>query len=258
MFDLHNHLLPGIDDGAPDLDTALALARIAVADGITHMVCTPHIHAGRYDNTADTIAPAFAQLRAALADQRLPLRISHAAEVRITPDLLNPAYTDALPALGSWDGRPVLLLELPHGQVPVGTDKLTQFLLRKGVVPIIAHPERNKGFIARPERLKTLIDQGCLLQLTAGALTGRFGPNAQALAETLLCDGVATLIATDAHNLKSRVPRLYEGLDAAAALIGDAAATALVVDRPQRLSAIHFAQPDTGMLSIGAARALAA
>jgi len=257
MYDLHNHLIPGVDDGAPDLETALALARLAVADGITHMVCTPHIHAGRYDNTAETIAPAFQRLRGALADQRLPLTISHAAEVRITPELLNPAYTDALPALGSWHGQPVLLLELPHGQVPVGTDKLTQLLLRQGIVPIIAHPERNKGFIARPQRLATLIEQGCLLQLTAGSLTGRFGPSAQALAETLITDGVATIIATDAHNLKSRTPRLREGVDAAAALIGDTAAIALAVDTPQRLAAIHHAQPNPGMLSIGATRALA-
>ena len=82
MIDLHSHLLPGIDDGAPDLATALQLAKVALADGITHMVCTPHIHPGRYDNTPQTIEQALAELRAGLAEQQLALQVQQKMKLR--------------------------------------------------------------------------------------------------------------------------------------------------------------------------------
>ena len=240
MIDLHNHLLPGIDDGAPDMETALALARIAVDDGITHMVCTPHIHPGRYANTPATIDEGLAQFRQALDAAGIPLQVGAASEVRIGPELLTPKLADYVPFLGDWEGRPVLLLELPHEAVPVGSDKLTRHLLDRGFQPIIAHPERNKGVMAQPARLRPFLQQGCLLQVTAGSLTGRFGARAQALAEELLAAGQVTILATDAHNIRHRPPLLREGFEAAAAIVGEAAARPLVLRNPMRLAARHF------------------
>jgi protein-tyrosine phosphatase len=240
VIDLHNHLLPGIDDGAPDLETSLALARIAVDDGITHMVCTPHIHPGRYENTPRIIADALAAFREGLSQAGVPLRTACASEVRIGPELLAPDVGERVPFLGEWDGRPVLLLELPHEAVPVGSDKLTRYLLDRGILPLIAHPERNKGLMQQPSRLRPFLQQGCLLQVTAGSLNGRFGERAQALAEELLANGQITILATDAHNLRYRPPLLREGYEAAAAIVGDAAAEQLVLENPWRLSARLF------------------
>ena len=240
MIDLHNHLLPGIDDGAPDLEQALALARIAVADGISHMVCTPHIHPGRYDNTPASIASALQQLRQGLQQENIPLQIASAAEVRFGVEIMSMVAEQSLPLLGEWQGKQVLLLEFPHSEVPHNAERLTAWLIQRHITPMIAHPERNKGLMAHPGRLKDFLKQGCLLQVTAGAVAGRFGPRAQQLAEALLKHGHVTLLASDAHNREHRPPVLSEGLASAAALIGDQAAEKLVKDNPWQIAQGHF------------------
>ena len=236
MIDLHSHLLPGIDDGAPDLATALELAKIAVNDGITHMVCTPHIHPGRYDNTPATIQKALSELQQGLVDEQIDLVIAAAAEVRFGMEIRGAVKQDRMPFLGKWQGQPVLLLEFPHGEVPFGAEQLTAWLLQQGIKPLIAHPERNKGLLRAPDKIKPFLEQGCLLQVTAGAVAGRFGEPAQVLAQQLLKEGYVTLLASDAHNIEHRPPVLSEGRDAAAAIIGEAAAQRLVVDNPWHIA----------------------
>ncbi|AKX56095.1 capsular biosynthesis protein [Thiopseudomonas alkaliphila] len=240
MIDLHSHLLPGIDDGAPDLATALQLAKVALADGITHMVCTPHIHPGRYDNTPHSIEQALAELRAGLAEQQLALQVSAAAEVRFGMELMLAVKQQQIPFLGLWQQRPVLLLEFPHGELPFGAERLTQWLLQQGIQPMIAHPERNKGLLRDPSKIKPLVQQGCLFQVTAGAVAGRFGQPAQDLAERFLAEGLVTILASDAHNLEHRPPVLSEGLAAASALLGEAEAYKLVQDNPWQLAQSKF------------------
>ncbi len=236
MIDLHSHLLPGIDDGAPDLATALQLAQIAVNDGITHMVCTPHIHPGRYENTIETIEQALVELQQGLFEQQINLTINAAAEVRFGMELMVAVKQQSIPFLGEWQGKPVLLLEFPHGEIPFGAERLTAWLLQQGIKPMIAHPERNKGLLRAPEKLKPFLEQGCLLQVTAGAVTGRFGEAAQQLAHTLLKEELVTILASDAHNIEHRPPILSQGRDAAAAIIGEAAAQRLVIDNPWQIA----------------------
>lgn len=240
MIDLHNHLLPGIDDGAPDLETALALARLAVADGTTHLVCTPHIHPGRYDNTPATIDAALLQLRDGLARHGIALAVAAAAEVRFGIELMVGIAQGSIPFLGQWQGKQVLLLEFPHGEVPFGAERLTAWLLQRGIVPMLAHPERNKGLMRTPGRLKAFLEQGCLLQVTAASVAGRFGPAAQALAHDLLEQDVVTILASDAHNLEHRPPLLSEGLQHAARLVGERRADALVRHNPWEIARQHF------------------
>lgn len=242
MIDLHNHLLPGLDDGAPDLDAALAMARAAVGNGITHMVCTPHIHPGRYDNTTDTIRDAWRTLALALRDHAIPLQISAAAEVRFGMELMDGITQHTIPFLGRWQGKKVLLLEFPHGDLPFGAEKLTQWLIARDVVPLIAHPERNKTLLRHPARLKPFLQQGCLLQVTAGSVAGNFGPACQDLAHRLLEAGAVTVLASDAHNLEHRPPVLHEGMDHAAAIVGHALARRLVEHAPWEIAESHFAQ----------------
>lgn len=232
MIDLHSHILPGIDDGAPDLATALELSKIAVNDGITHIVCTPHIHPGRYDNTLETIQQALNELQEGLIEQHIDLVIHAAAEVRFGMELMVSVKQQSIPFLGEWQGKPVLLLEFPHGEIPFGAERLTAWLLQQGIKPMIAHPERNKGLLRTPEKLKPFLEQGCLLQVTAGAVAGRFGQAVQELAYKLLKEDVVTILASDAHNIEHRPPILSQGRDAAAALIGESAAHRLVVDNP--------------------------
>jgi protein-tyrosine phosphatase len=240
MIDLHNHLLPGIDDGAPDLEVALALARIAVADGITHMVCTPHIHPGRYENTPATIQAAQQKFVAALQVESISLQVATAAEVRFGAELMQGIGEGTIPFLGEWQGRKVLLLEFPHGEVPFGAERMIAWLLQRNIQPMLAHPERNKGIMRDPSKLKPFIEQGCLLQVTASSVAGGFGLAAQAIASDLLSEGLVSILATDAHNIDYRPPILSQGMQEAARLVGEAKAEALVLQTPWQISQGHF------------------
>ncbi len=235
MIDLHCHYLPGIDDGAQNLEESLALARAAVADGITHAVMTPHVHVGVFENRAAGIAQAVAQFRDALAQHGIPLRISAGGEVRIGSELIELLAAGELPFLGVLKQQRVMLLELPHGQVPVGADRFTAWLRKQGVLPLIAHPERNKDVMRNLAKLDPFIEQGCLLQVTAGSLVGSFGEVAQRRARELLDRGDIFALATDAHNLESRPPMLAAAHAFVAADAGEAAASALTQRNPGSL-----------------------
>ncbi len=241
MIDLHCHLLPGIDDGARDLDEALALARVAVDAGITHAVMTPHVHPGRYENTRESIGAACEAFQQALDQAGIPLNIAPGGEIRISDEILSLVARQALPSLGQWEGRAVVLLEFPHSHVPPGSDKLTAFLLRSGYQPMIAHPERNKDILRRFEKIHPFVEQGCLLQVTASAVSGGFGAAAQACALTLLERDWVTVLASDAHNLGPRPPDMRPGYEAVAERFGDDLARRLVREHPARIIGLEAA-----------------
>lgn len=236
MIDLHCHILPGIDDGPATLEESLELARIAVADGITHAVVTPHIHPQRFDNNVSTIEPVFNQLKQALDDQNIALKLhSFAAELRISAEMLSMIPAGQVPFLGEWEGKKVLLLELPHSHIPPGSDKLTQWLLKQNIQPMIAHPERNKEIMRNTDKLAPFVEQGCLFQLTAMSVTGEFGELAQKKSIELLSRDWITILATDAHNSQHRPPVLSRGLEAAAEIVGAKNAVKLVLDHPAKI-----------------------
>lgn len=243
MIDLHSHLLPGIDDGATNMQEALELAAHAVACGTTHMVCTPHLHPGRYNNSKASITAVMQTFASALAAAGIPLQISAAAEARFDSDLIALAMRGELPFLGEWNGRNVLLLEFPHQEIPQQADKLTAWMLRNNIQPLIAHPERNKSLMGHGnyKRIEPFLAQGCLLQVTASSVAGHFGPAAQELAERFLLAGQVTVLASDAHNMKHRPPNLLPGLEHAIELLGESAARLLVEDNPWRIARSHFA-----------------
>lgn len=240
MIDLHNHLLPGIDDGAPDLEATMAMAEMAEKEGITHLVCTPHIHPGRYENTPQTIEAAKQRFTEALADRGSALKVAAAAEVRFGMELMVGIQQGQIPFLGEWEGKDVMLLEFPHSEIPFGAEKLTHWLIARGILPMIAHPERNKGVMRQPSRLKPFIEQGCLMQVTASSLTGHFGSNAQSIAAALLEQGAVTILASDAHNLDRRPPRLRQAVEAAERLVGARHAADLVTANPWKIARRQF------------------
>ncbi len=232
MIDVHCHLLPGIDDGPKSPEESLSLARYAVEHGITKSVVTPHIHVGRYQNARESITQACDEFRRALEENRIPLEIGFAAEVRIGIEIIPMIESGSIPFLGKHNGLDVLLLEFPHSHVPPGSDKLINWLFQHNICPLIAHPERNKGIMSNYQKIEPLIELGCILQVTAGSVTGQFGKEAMHCAEFLLRKGYVTLLASDAHNLKHRPPRLDDGRDAAARIVGEALAREMVQDRP--------------------------
>lgn len=240
MIDLHCHLLPGIDDGPEDLPTALKLAQHAVASGIHAATVTPHMHAGRYENRALGIRQLAERFQAELDQRGIALRIRAAAEVRLDHDVLSWVADGEVPFLGTWQGEKVMLLELPHSHVPVGADKLVEWLLKQGIRPMIAHPERNKDIMRSVDKLLPFVRLGCLFQVTAGAVAGNFGESARLRAVDLLGRGWVTILASDAHNLEARPPELEPGRLAAARVVGDAESWNLVRHRPALIAGVEL------------------
>jgi len=235
LVDLHCHLLPGIDDGPQGLDEALEMARLAVAEGIARSMVTPHIHVGRWDNDRKRIEAAAAAYRAALGDAGISLEIGCAAEVRADYAVIQLVEEGRVPFLGAFGGKQVMLLEFPHGGVPVGSDKLVDWLLAHDVRPMIAHPERNKDIMRDPALLGAFVNAGCLVQITADALDGGFGARSRECAVEFLERGWVNVMASDAHDCLARPPRLSRGLAVARRLVGEAAAFEMVHGLPLRI-----------------------
>jgi protein-tyrosine phosphatase len=240
MYDIHCHLLPEIDDGSPDLAYSLEMARFAENHGTTHMVVTPHIHPGRYDNEKTIIEAMFIKFKQAVIDDGLKLQLGMAAEVRLSAEVLALFAGNKIPFLGTANGISTLLLELPHDQVPPGSENLVDWLEARKCRVMIAHPERNKEIMGNPDRLRPFLERGCLTQVTAGSLVGRFGEPAQTIAEQLLMQGKIDVLATDSHNLKHRTPDLSEGYRRAEELVGKEQALKLVIDNPKAIVASQF------------------
>lgn len=210
MIDIHCHLLPGIDDGPQNIDDALALARAAVADGVSHAVVTPHVFPGRFNNVRSSIEFEHQRFASLLKVKKIPLKLSFSGEVRLDGSLLEMLERDEIPFLGQCGAYRTILLELPDSQIPLGTMALMRHLVAQGIRPVIAHPERNKAVMETPERAEQFIDAGCFLQITAGSLLGQFGPRVGAAADFLLGKAWVSAVASDAHNLDGRRHRMSE------------------------------------------------
>lgn len=232
MIDLHCHLLPGIDDGPETLDQAIALAAHAVKSGIAHAVVTPHVHIGRYDNDLPSIRRDLAKFQAELDGLKIPLKLSLGGEIHLDPQVMDLVTQGRIPFLGERDGYKIMLLEFPHGHIPVGSDKFVAWLLKNRIRPLIAHPERNKQIMDDVNKLTHFVAMGCMLQVTAGSVEGRFGEHARQRAVDLLARGWVTVLASDAHNLEHRPPELEPGRKAAAQIVGEAESWKLVRETP--------------------------
>ena len=213
MIDLHNHLLPGIDDGPRTLADSLAMARLAVAAGITRMVCTPHVLPDAAP-TPQQIAQAVAALRGELDAAGIALQIDTGAEIAV--DVAFELDDDALRGYSLGGGGVWVLLEMPFEGWPLRLPQFLADLEMRGFRAVLAHPERARSVQLSVDRLRDLVGRGALTQITAEAVTGEFGPLTRQVARTLVTNGLAHLIASDAHSPTRRPPGLYPALEQAA------------------------------------------
>jgi len=176
MIDMHSHILPGIDDGAKTPGDALALLRAAIKDGVRTQVLTPHIHQGKYDNSLSLIRKEFDKFSNAIRRAGLPIELDFAAEVRLDDSVKELVKQEEIPFLGGWKGRDVMLLEFPANNIPVGALNIVRWLYDRGIIAMIAHPERNRELQQKPEKIRPFLEQGCMLQVTAGSFTVRTIP----------------------------------------------------------------------------------
>jgi protein-tyrosine phosphatase len=237
MVDLHAHLLPGIDDGPPDMAGAIGLARAAAEQGTTVLAATPHLRGDFPDVRPEELADRCDEVRAALRDAGIELEVVQGGEAGLMWAV--NASDEALRA-GSFAGRGAdLLVESPYGQLTGTFDGLLLSLLDRGYRVLLAHPENNPTFQSDPGRLLALVGRGVLLQVTARSLSRperRKGP--RPLAERLVREGHAQVLASDAHSgAEFRPPELAAGVAAAADLVGEARARWMATDAPAAIVA---------------------
>jgi protein-tyrosine phosphatase len=210
VIDLHCHLLPGIDDGPGDVAATVALARAFVAEGITTVAATPHVHPD-FPNTGATIAAARAVATGALAAAGITLRVVRGAEL----DLLHVGElpADALAGLQLGDSG-TLLIECPFAPAaPFFAERVAR-VREAGFRVLLAHPERSPAFLREQGLLERLVAGGAMASLTATSLSGRFGRTARRYAEWALEAGLVHDVATDAHDTVRRPPILRAPLEA--------------------------------------------
>ncbi|MFC3121288.1 tyrosine-protein phosphatase [Agaribacter flavus] len=204
MIDLHSHIIPNIDDGSRSLDETISLCLQSVDAGVTHMLCTPHMHFGKFDYFIDDIAHAFNLMVSEVKERNINLKLAFAAEVRISHEILALQQEGKLPYIGLYNNKAALLLELPHSHIPPGADKLIKWLLNKNVQPVIPHPERNREILTNFKKLLWLKQIGCVFQITAGSLTGRFKQEPYEMAWRMLDQNLVEYVASDLHSINRR------------------------------------------------------
>ena len=240
MIDIHSHILPGVDDGAKDLSESLALLNIAQNDGITHMVATPHIHIGRFNNSASQLYSELANLKAQALVNNIDIKLAVAAEVRLDVELMSLVLGNKLPFIGTLNSVNYLLLELPHSHVPQGYDKFINWLAKQNIKVIIPHPERNRDIQANLFYIDRLKQLGCEFQLTASSIEGAWGETAKNISIDMLKKGLVTYVASDAHSVKRRPPILSKAKKIVSELIGQNDAHDLFFTNPKRLTESLF------------------
>ena len=205
MIDIHAHILPGVDDGSPSLASSLEMARLALESGVDAMIATPHRNLPESDEMlwADALARRTEELSAALAEERVPLRLYAGMEIFGMPDTADKLRDGRLCTLAS---SRYPLIEFPFHDYGLEATELLGRVLDLGLRPIVAHPERYRYAQEEPRLLNLWADMGCLLQVNRGSLLGRFGPRAEALGSSLVARGFAAFVASDAHTSVVRTP----------------------------------------------------
>jgi len=264
MIDLHAHLLPGLDDGAKTLEESIQMCWISYKDGVRTIVATPHTLNGLYLNDRDTILSKVQELNEAInklgvknhtsknsnhlqsaicnlrfttsLDSELrtlnsELRILPGADVHLCEKTL--LYLDQGKVMTIGNSKKYLFLEFPFQGIPYQSEEIIFELMKRGIIPIITHPERNLEIGQRPQRYYEMIRKGCLGQVTAMSLTGEFGPKVRQVAERLVRDRLVHFISSDAHSTDVRPPILSEGVRVAEKIVGKEEAQKMVTEYPQ-------------------------
>jgi protein-tyrosine phosphatase len=226
MIDIHSHFLYGMDDGAETIEDSLAMLQMAAESGTTDIVATPHANSD-YPFQPDLIRQRIEEIAAAPG---LKPRIHTGCDFHLSFENVRDALQN--PPRYLINRGPYLLVEFPHSSL-AGMGRSLAALLDRGLVPIMTHPERNPHLRGMGSEFQEWIQKGCLVQVTAQSLLGRFGKSAEQSSWEMVGRRFAHFIASDAHDTEHRPPCLNLAFDAIATRIGAAEARALAIDNPQ-------------------------
>jgi protein-tyrosine phosphatase len=226
MVDIHSHVLWGLDDGAETEAESLAMLKLAAQAGTTDIVATPHSNY-KYPYDAEVVRARIGALQA--ATHGLP-RIHRGCDFHMSLENIQACLQD--PNKFTINGLGYLMVEFPDQVISPSTEEIFRRFMELAVIPVITHPERNPILREAPERLKQWVDMGCVVQVTAQSLTDRFGKTVRRAAWDLLGKGLVHVLASDAHDLEYRPPRLDLAREILTKEAGSGAADLLLVENP--------------------------
>ncbi|HVT91943.1 MAG TPA: CpsB/CapC family capsule biosynthesis tyrosine phosphatase [Bryobacteraceae bacterium] len=228
MIDVHCHLIWGVDDGSDSIEESLRMVEIAAQNGTSAIVATPHSnHEYLYD--APVIEERLNALRAAVGGR---VELYRGCDMHLSYENIRAVLEN--PERFTINAKNYLLVEFAEGSLfPTATD-LFRGMAGDGIIPVITHPERNGLLRERLKDLSTWVANGCVIQITAQSLLGRFGQRAQRFSDTLIKKGLAQIVASDAHDVEWRPPRLDEAFHYVSERFGDATARRLFVENPKQ------------------------
>ncbi len=201
LVDIHNHILPGLDDGPNSMEEATLLATNAVANGITHIIATPHHCNGEYMNVSSVVKEAVDHLNKELIDKAIPLEVLPGQEVHLNISILDDLNNDLLTLA---DSGKYILIELPRNHIPIFTLEILFNIQLRGLIPIIVHPEKNSVLRKDKQKLYELVSRGSLVQITASSLIGIHGRALKKYTKDLIKHNLVHFISSDAHHYKKR------------------------------------------------------
>ena len=209
MVDIHSHILPGVDDGSPDMYETLAMAAIAASDGVTTMVATPHCNIpGSYENYyCDEYVELFRMVEQALVEEQIPLKLYAGMEVFVTPDLPDLLREGKILTL---NGGHYILLEFSFEEDGDYFNEMLQKIRALGLIPVIAHAERYRCVQRNPQIAYDWYEKGYVIQCNKGSFEGRFGKKCTSAANKLLSHNLVSVIASDAHGSRKRTPYMMD------------------------------------------------
>lgn len=202
MIDLHCHILPGLDDGAQDKESSLDMARLAVEEGITHILATPHHKKLHWSHPKNIVVEKTNELQDRLDEEGIPLTIFPGQELHLHGTLMESIERDEICFIDEFEQY--ILVEFPSTNIPEYADRLFFELQSEGITPIIVHPELNKPIQKDPSLLYDFATRGILAQVTAGSYIGKLGKDIEKLSHQLIEANLVHFLASDAHNTTSR------------------------------------------------------
>jgi protein-tyrosine phosphatase len=227
MVDIHSHILAGLDDGARTIEDSLAMVDLAAAHGTTDIVATPHANS-EFKFDPEAIERRLAELRAAAGGK---IRIHSGCDFHLMYDNIEDALAN--PAKYTINHGQYLLIEFSDLIIFQNSGDIIQRLRERGMLSIVTHPERNMLLQQRIDTLEQWVREGSYLQITAHSLLGLFGRRAKEFSNTLIARGLAHFVASDAHDVERRTPRLDEAFEALSKQYGAGLAERLCIVNPR-------------------------
>ena len=232
MFDIHSHLLPGLDDGPTRIQDSLEMLRTAQRVGVRAIVATPHCESHRLSLRTSTIQSAVTGLRTEASDdpEASAVELYVGSEIMLDPGVRAALDAGDVPTLGG--STRFALVELPMREIPDYAEDVLFELAATGYVPVLAHPERNHALSQRFDVMLRIIKRGALMQLEAGSVVGAYGQIAQQCAMDMIDRRMCHFIASDAHRPGAYDALIPGAIEAVEARIGREAASALFDANP--------------------------